>query len=257
MPLVTEQATCERNPPPVLEARRLCKVFGSGATQVTALRDADLQIRRGELVAIVGPSGSGKSTLLHLLGGIEPPTSGDVFLEGTAFGSLSDDQRSLVRRRRIGFVFQRINLLPTLTAAENVALPLLIDGVSRTEALARAQKALELANIAQRAAHLSREMSGGEQQRVGIARALVINPAVILADEPTGALDRATGKRMLEELHACAAHGRSIVVVTHDLEVAASADRCLTVCDGRLQDGTENATSSHRAERLLPEVEPP
>ncbi len=235
MPLSNPQATCERYPMAVLEARRLCKVFGVGATQVTALWEVDLQLRRGELLAIVGPSGSGKSTLLHLLGGVEPPTSGEVLLEGTAFGSLDDEQRSQIRRRRIGFVFQKINLLPTLSAVENVALPLLIDGIPRAEALARAQQALELAKMAERASHLPGEMSGGEQQRVGIARALVINPAVILADEPTGALDRATGKHIFAELRDCAERGRSVIVVTHDLAIAADANRCLTVCDGRLQ----------------------
>ncbi len=186
----------------VLEAKRLCKVFGGGATRVTALWEVDLQVRRGELLAIMGPSGSGKSTLLHLLGGVEPPTSGEVFLEGEAFGSLNDEQRSLIRRRRVGFVFQKINLLPILSAAENVALPLLIDGTPRAAAMARAAEALELVRVAERASHLPAEMSGGEQQRVGIARALVINPAVILADEPTGAIDRATGKHILAELRA-------------------------------------------------------
>ena len=255
MPLSTKKATCERCPIRVLEARRLCKVFGEGATQVTALWEVDLQLRRGELLAIMGPSGSGKSTLLHLLGGVEPPTSGEVLLEGAAFGSLNDEQRSLIRRRRIGFVFQRINLLPTLSAVENVALPLLIDGTPRAAALARAEQALELAMVAERAAHLPSMMSGGEQQRVAIARALVINPAVILADEPTGSLDRATGKRILAELRACADRGQTIVVITHDPEVAADADRRLSVRDGRLQRAAADGPSPQPTRALTPEAD--
>jgi len=250
MPLPTDTTTPERSAAAVLQARRLCKVFGSGQTQVTALRDVDLDVWRGELLAIVGPSGSGKSTLLHLLGGIEPPTSGEVFVEGAAFGSLDDEQRSLIRRRRIGFVFQKINLLPTLSAVENVALPLLIDGTSRAEALARAEQALETVGLADRASHLPRELSGGEQQRVGIARALVVDPAAILADEPTGALDRATGQRVLAELRACVEGGRAVVVVTHDPEVAARADRCRTVRDGRLWTAPQDEPAA-RWERLL------
>ena len=180
----------------------------------------------------MGPSGSGKSTLLHLIGGVEPPTSGEVLLEGAAFSTLDDDRRSIIRRRRIGFVFQRINLLPTLTAQENVALPLLLDGQPRGAAMQKALAALQSVNMEHRKKHLPHAMSGGEKQRVAIARALVIEPAMILADEPTGALDSAMGREIMKQLRATVDARRTIVVVTHDPQVAAEADRCLVVRDG-------------------------
>ena len=223
----------------VLEARDVGKVFGRGDVQVTALAGVSLQVCMGELLAIVGPSGSGKSTLLHLLGGLDSPTSGEVLLEGRQFGALDDEQRSQVRRRRIGFVFQKINLLPTVNAVENAALPLLIDGVAHGEAMARAAAALEQVGMQHRSGHFPATLSGGEQQRVAIARALVIDPAVILADEPTGALDRANGQRIVQLLRSCVEKGRSVVIVTHDPEVAAQADRGVIVCDGRIQDGLD------------------
>ncbi len=219
----------------ILEARNLCRVYGSTEVSVTALHDANLQLHGGEFVALIGKSGSGKSTLLHLLGGLDRPTQGEVLLEGRPFASLDDQERSLVRRRRIGFVFQKINLLPTLTAEENVALPLLIDGVARDNALGRAREALATVQLSHRASHRPSELSGGEQQRVAIARALVIQPAVILADEPTGSLDRAGGQQIVELLRSCVASGRTVVIVTHDPEIVAQADRRITVSDGRLQ----------------------
>src|SRR5262245_21226283 len=153
----------------VLEARALAKTYGSGAAQVSALRGIDLQVRPGEFLAIMGPSGSGKSTLLHLLAGVEQPTSGQVLLEGHDLAQMSDDERTLIRRRRMGFVFQQFNLLPTLTAAENVSLPLLLDGVSPAEAARRCEAALSLVGLTGRQTHLPSEMSGGEQQRVAVA----------------------------------------------------------------------------------------
>ena len=216
----------------VLEARNVRKVFGKGEVEVTALSDVSLQVRRGEFLAIVGPSGSGKSTLLHLLGGLDSPTRGEVLLEGRELGSLDDEQRSQMRRRRIGFVFQKINLLPTINAIENAALPLLIDGISRTAALARAAAALAQVGMQHRSRHFPATLSGGEQQRVAIARALVIDPAVILADEPTGALDRASGQRIVQLLRDCVEKGGTVVVVTHDPDVAAQADRHIEVRDG-------------------------
>jgi len=227
--MLDQQEQSERR---VLEARQLRKTFGSGSAQMEALRGVDLEILRGELLAIMGPSGSGKSTLLHLIGGVEKPTSGDIVLEGARISDLDDDQRSLIRRRRIGFVFQRINLLPNLSALENVALPLLIDGQPRAAAMQRARAVMDVVNIGHRQTSLPSTMSGGEQQRVAIARALVIEPALVLADEPTGALDRATGRLILAQLRALVDQGRTVVVVTHDPEVAAQADRCLEVRDG-------------------------
>jgi putative ABC transport system ATP-binding protein len=237
----------------VLEARNVGKVFGRGEVQVTALAGVSLEIRGGEFLAIVGPSGSGKSTLLHLLGGLDSPTSGEVLLEGRALSSLNDEQRSQMRRRRIGFVFQKINLLPTIDAIENASLPLLIDGLARADALLRAAAALELVGMQHRARHFPATLSGGEQQRVAIARALVIDPAVILADEPTGSLDRASGQRIVELLRNCVENGQTVVVVTHDPEVAAQADRRIEVRDGRIQNGEESAQDSVAAKQQAAE----
>jgi putative ABC transport system ATP-binding protein len=235
-------------PPPILEARQLRKTYGSGDVRTEALRGVDLTLRCGEFLAIMGPSGSGKSTLLHLIGGVEPPTSGEVLLEGAAFSALDDDRRSILRRRRIGFVFQRINLLPTLTAQENVALPLLLDGQSRGAAMQKALVALQSVNMEHRKKHLPYAMSGGEKQRVAIARALVIEPAMILADEPTGALDSAMGREIMKQLRASVDDRRTIVVVTHDPQVAAEADRCLIVRDGLIPSAS---TSQPLQENLL------
>jgi putative ABC transport system ATP-binding protein len=228
---------------PILEARRLRKVYGSGEAQTEALRGVDLLLRRGEFLAIMGPSGSGKSTLLHLIGGVEPPTSGEIILQGKEFSTLSDDERSMIRRRRIGFVFQRINLLPTLSALENVALPLLIDRQPRGEAMQKALVALESVKIAHRRSHLPSAMSGGERQRVAIARALVVDPVMILADEPTGALDSAMGQEIMSQLRASMNINRTIVVVTHDPLVAAQADRCIVVRDGLIRSATSEMPS--------------
>ena len=175
---------------PVLEAICVSKEYGNGTVQVRALRDVDVRVETGEFLAIMGPSGCGKSTLLHILGGIDPPSSGRVLLNGEDFGGLDDAARSIVRRRQLGFVFQKWNLLPTLSAVENVALPLRIDGMKRAAAGKQALAALERVGIAHRAAHFPHEMSGGEQQRVAICpRARRSDLAVVLADEPTGAFD--------------------------------------------------------------------
>jgi putative ABC transport system ATP-binding protein len=220
----------------VLEARQLRKSFGEGEAAVEALRGVDLGVSAGEMLAIMGRSGSGKSTLLTLLGGVDVPTSGQVLLEGTDLATLSDDERTLIRRRRIGFVFQAFNLLPILTAEENVALPLELDGVPSEQALERAGKMLELVGLSQRRGHLPGKMSGGEQQRVAIARALVIEPAIVLADEPTGNLDSANGKRITQVLRDLVEqHGQTIVLVTHDPVVAQQADRSIFLSDGQVE----------------------
>jgi len=233
-------ASFEKRHDLILKATRLCKTYGSGSAQTEALRGVDIQVYRREFLAIIGPSGSGKSTLLHLIGGIEPPSSGEILFQDRLLSAMDDDERSLVRRRCFGFVFQRINLLPTLSAIENVALPLLIDNVPRVSALQKAADALETLGIANRSNHLPSAMSGGEQQRVAIARALVIQPALILADEPTGALDRVTGKKIVAELRACVDAGRAVVVVTHDPDIAEQADRRIVVCDGLIQPPARN-----------------
>jgi putative ABC transport system ATP-binding protein len=237
-------ASFEKRHDLILKATRLFKTYGSGTAQTEALRGVDIQVYRREFLAIIGPSGSGKSTLLHLIGAIEPPTSGEIHFQDHLLSAMNDDERSLIRRRCFGFIFQRINLLPTLSALENVALPLLIDNEPRATALQKAQAALETAGILHRSKHLPSEMSGGEQQRVAIARALVIQPALILADEPTGALDRVTGKKIVAELRACVDDGRAVVVVTHDPEIADQADRKIVVCDGLIQQTVRNSKAT-------------
>lgn len=230
----------------VLETRGLRKSYGAeGEVCVHALRGIDLQVRRGELLAIMGPSGSGKSTLLHILGGVEVPTSGQVLLEGVDLATLSDDQRTIIRRERMGFIFQSFNLLPAFTAEENVALPLELGGMASSEARRRAVDSLRLVNIAHRRDHIPSQMSGGEQQRVAIARALVMRPALLLADEPTGNLDSANGRQVTALLRRLATQEeQTIVMVTHDAHVAAQADRLVRLRDGVEQTEDDLETAS-------------
>jgi putative ABC transport system ATP-binding protein len=220
----------------VLETRDLRKSFGEGEAAVEALRGVSLGVAAGEMLAIMGRSGSGKSTLLTLLGGVDTPTSGQVLLEGADLAQMDDDQRTLIRRRRIGFVFQAFNLLPILTAEENVSLPLELDGVPAAEARQRAQRVLEMVGLTSRREHLPGKLSGGEQQRVAIARALVIEPAIVLADEPTGNLDSTNSKRITQVLRELVdQHGQTIVLVTHDPAVAEHADRVIFLHDGQIE----------------------
>jgi putative ABC transport system ATP-binding protein len=228
----------------LIETRQLTKNFGDAEIQVQVLRGVDLSIHAGEFVAIMGPSGSGKSTLLSILGGIESPTSGDVSLEGVSLASLNDDQRTLLRRRRIGFIFQSFNLMQTLSAIENVALPLELDGVARGEAFERARVSLERVEMLRRADHIPAKLSGGEQQRVAIARALVTNPAIILADEPTGNLDSRQGTRVTALLKQLVQeHSQTIVMVTHDAHVAHSASRLICFRDGLIESDQSQLAS--------------
>jgi putative ABC transport system ATP-binding protein len=235
----------------VLETRQLRKSFGEGDAQVEALRGVDLGVSQGEMLAIMGRSGSGKSTLLTLLGGVDVPSSGQVLLEEVDLATLADDQRTLIRRRRIGFVFQSFNLLPILTAEENVALPLELDGVPSAQARENAGKMLELVGLEKRHAHLPGKLSGGEQQRVAIARALVIEPAILLADEPTGNLDSATGKRITAILRDLVdQHGQTLVLVTHDPQVAELADRVIYLADGLIEREETNRVTPVRPRRV-------
>lgn len=233
---------------PILDAQQLCKTFEAshaGAAGVAAVRGIDLAIAAGEFVAIIGASGSGKSTLLHMLGGITRPTSGRVLLEGVDLASLDDDALALIRRRRIGFVFQRYNLLPELSLLENVALPLVLDRVPQKQCHDAAHDALHAVGMAHRAGHRPDELSGGEQQRGAIARALVTSPAIVLADEPTGALDSVNSQRILELLQSLVAdRGQTIVLVTHDPVIASAARRTVRVRDGVVESDSAEAAPS-------------
>ncbi len=217
----------------VIETKGLERTFRLGATEVRALRGVDVQIAHGAFVALMGPSGSGKSTLMHLLGCLDTATRGQYWLEGRDVSTLSADERAHVRSSRIGFVFQSFNLLTRLTALENVALPLLYQGkVSNTKG--RALEALERVGLGSRTSHHPTELSGGECQRLAIARALVTEPAIILADEPTGNLDSVSGAGIMQLLGDLNAEGRTLLVVTHEAKVAAHAERILHVYDGRI-----------------------
>ncbi len=218
-----------------IEVHDLEMSYGSGATCVHALRGVDLVVARGEFLAIMGPSGSGKSTLLHILGALESPTGGTVAVGGNRYEGLGDRRLTRFRRDHIGFVFQFFNLLRSLTALENVLLPALIAGERPEAHLERARVLLDTVGLADRADHLPSELSGGEQQRVSIARALLLSPEIVLADEPTGNLDSRSGKgvlRLLRELNET--EGRTIVMVTHDPAAAATADRVVFLRDGRI-----------------------
>ena len=224
----------------IVEAIGVTKVYGSGDGRVEALRGVDLQVEAGTMLAIMGPSGSGKSTLLHILGAVEVPTTGQVLLEGTDLATLSDDERTLIRRRRIGFIFQAFNLLPTFTAEENVALPLLLEDIDAREASRRARDVLEQVGVGHRRNHLPSMMSGGEQQRVAVARALVIHPALVLADEPTGNLDTSSGRRVMDLLRSLVDdRGQTIIMVTHDAGIAARVDRLVRLRDGVVESDQE------------------
>ena len=223
----------------VLEAQNICKNYGSGDAQVAALRGISLSIEPGEFVSIMGPSGSGKSTLLTILGGVEDPSAGSVLLEGVNFTELSEDERTILRRRRLGFIFQSFNLLPNLTAEENVGLPLELDGMANKEVQQRISEALDMVEMLHRKSHLPATLSGGEQQRVAIARALAIHPALLLADEPTGNLDSRQSARVSHLLQQLSeGQGQTIVMVTHDAQVAKAANRLVLLRDGQIeQDG--------------------
>jgi putative ABC transport system ATP-binding protein len=219
----------------VYELRGVSRVYGRGDRTVPAVRDVDLSIARGELLAVVGPSGSGKTTLLQLLGGLDRPSSGTVLFEGRDLAAHSDGELTGLRREALGFIFQQFNLIPTLTAAQNVEAALAPAVRSRADRRTRVVMLLEAVGLAARGHHLPSRLSGGEQQRVAIARALANDPRVVLADEPTGNLDSATGAEIIGVLRALAEEdGRTVVIVTHDATVAGRADRVARMEDGRL-----------------------
>ena len=234
-----------------METVGLSKVYGEGSTTVRALRDVSLEFPNGEIEAIMGPTGSGTTTLLHILGALDKPSSGRVIVGGTELSGLSDRKLTLLRRERMGFVFQFFNLIPTLSAEENVLLPALIAGERAGKYSERLDELLELVGLEDRRTHRPDELSGGEQQRVAIARALVRNPDIILADEPTGNLDSKTGAGVLDLLKESAArYGQTILMVTHDPRAAATADRVVFLSDGRVVDEARDPDPEGILERI-------
>ena len=220
----------------MIRTENLTKVYRMGDAEVYALHDVNLEIQDGEFIAIKGPSGSGKSTLLNMIGCLDKPTSGAVFIDGIDTGKLSENGLAEIRREKIGFIFQQFNLVHTLNALENVALPMFFAGVKRETRLKRAEELLANVGLGDRIYHKPSEMSGGEQQRVAIARALSNDPEVVIGDEPTGNVDTETGNTIMDILEGLNKEGRTIIVVTHDAEIAARAGRTKRMRDGRVLD---------------------
>ncbi len=236
---------------PILEARELKKQYTLGEHTVNALAGVNFVVEKGEFVALMGPSGSGKSTLLHLIGGLDKPSDGEVTLAGQRLSILDDNQVTLVRRHNIGFIFQFFNLLPTLTAEENIILPLIIDGQEASNHQSHIDSLVQLVKLNDRRRHKPDQLSGGEQQRVAIARALVTKPAIVLADEPTGNLDSKTGSSIMELLRqSCDDLGQTIVVVTHDPRAATYADRVILLKDGQIVDEARFENIDDQNQRL-------
>ena len=224
----------------VIRTEHIAKVYVMGAEEVHALRDISITIKQGEYVALMGPSGSGKSTLMNMIGCLDTPSSGQYFLDGNDVSRMTDNQLAEVRNRKIGFVFQTFNLLPRSTALDNVTLPLIYAGMSKSDRIARGEKVLEQVGLGDRMTHQPNELSGGQRQRVAVARALVNNPALILADEPTGNLDSKTSIEIMglfEEIHR---NGNTIVVVTHEEEIAQHAHRIIRLKDGLVETDEVN-----------------
>jgi putative ABC transport system ATP-binding protein len=218
----------------VIKTESLTKVYEMGAEQVHALRGVDLQIRKGEYVAIMGPSGSGKSTLMNLIGCLDSPSSGRYWLAGRLVSDLDDDELAYIRNKEIGFVFQTFNLLPRATALHNVELPLIYNGTPAEERIEKAKKALERVDLVDRMTHKPNELSGGQRQRVAIARALVNSPSIVLADEPTGNLDSKTGEEIMALFENLYRQGNTIILVTHENDIARRAHRIIFIRDGKI-----------------------
>jgi ABC-type lipoprotein export system ATPase subunit len=232
---------------PMLELRHISKIYGADEARVVALDDVSLSVSKGEFIAVMGPSGSGKSTAMNILGCLDTPTSGDYLLFGAEVGGMDRDQRALLRRHFLGFIFQGFNLLARTTALENVELPLIYQGVSGAERRERAMEALAKVGLEGRAGHRPSELSGGQQQRVAIARAIVTKPGLILADEPTGNLDSARGREIMELLSQLNRdEGLSVLMVTHEPDMADYAGRVVTFIDGRIQSDVRKA--AHHAD---------
>lgn len=222
----------------ILKTVNLCKTYGSAEARVEALRNADLSIQKGEFVAIVGASGSGKSTLMHLLGGVDRPSSGQVIIDGTDLHNKSEAELAIFRRRKIGFIFQSYNLIPVLTAEENIKLPMLLENKQGDETYT--EELIGILGLTQRRGHLPSELSGGQQQRTAIGRALINKPSIILADEPTGNLDSKSSKEIMDLLtFSVKKYHQTLIMITHDLNIAKTADRVITIEDGVLRESNE------------------
>lgn len=224
----------------LIKVEDLCKIYNPGENEVRALDHVNLEIEKGEFVAIIGQSGSGKSTFMNMLGCLDVPTSGRYFLNGTDVSTMKDNQLSVVRNREIGFIFQGFNLIANLTAIENVELPLIYRGIDKKTRRDLAKEALEMVGLGQRMDHKPAEMSGGQQQRVAIARAIAAKPPVILADEPTGNLDTASSKEILDILKNLHEGGRTVILITHDNGIAQQAKRVVRIMDGKIESDTMN-----------------
>ena len=221
-----------------IETKDVKKIYNRGKpNELIVLRDIDLKIKKGELITVFGPSGSGKSTLLHIIGCLDRPTSGNVYIEGKNVSKLSDDELALIRRNKIGFVFQQFNLISALTALENVELPMRISGMNKGKCKKKAEELLNSVGLGERLNHFPRQLSGGEMQRVAIARALANEPDVILADEPTGNLDSKTGKEIVDLMIKLNKKGYTFIVVTHDISIAKYATRKINIKDGKILSG--------------------
>ena len=237
-------------PAPVLDLRQVTKVYGEGETAVHALRGVTLTVERGDYVAIMGASGSGKSTLMNIVGCLDVPTSGTYLLDGIDVRVLNENQLALVRNRKVGFVFQAFNLIPRMTALANVELPLAYGGIKAAERRRRALAALRMVGLADRVGHQPNQLSGGQQQRVAVARAIVTAPALLLADEPTGSLDTASGREVMRIFDRLSASGRTIVLITHEPDIAAHAKRVIRLTDGRIVEDIRRSPVSGPPPRL-------
>jgi putative ABC transport system ATP-binding protein len=238
----------------LIQTENLTKIYGSGETAVTALEHVNLKVNPGEFVAVMGPSGCGKSTLLHLIGGLDRPTGGEVRINDTPIADMKDDDLTKLRRQKIGFIFQFYNLIPVLTALENASLPVTLDGVRPAEAKKRAAEWLERFGLGDRLSSRPDQLSGGQQQRVAVARALVAEPALVLADEPTGNLDTRSGDEIASLLRdVTKKYGRTVIMVTHDPRIAAYADRIVFLKDGKVVDDT-NLERRGAAEKIASKI---